>query len=131
MLSLAKTYVQPEQLASVWEWVRPKLVEIAQVSPEPWLPEDVYTECKERRAALWLATKENKPIAFAVMQPERTAMHLWAGWAEWNLDGALELAKQLAKESGAKKLTFSSLRPGWEQVAPEYGFKPVKWETEV
>ena len=44
---------------------------------------------------------------------------------------ARHLAKQLAKESGAKKLTFSSLRPGWEQVAPEQGFKPVKWAAEV
>jgi hypothetical protein len=131
MSSLVKTYVQPEQLASVWEWVRPKLLEIAQVSPEPWIPEDVYTECRERRAALWLALEENKPVAFAVMQPSVNAMHLWAGWAEWNLDGAMELAKEIAKGAGVKRLTFSSTRPGWEQVAPDHGFKPVKWAVEV
>lgn len=131
MSSWAKAYIAPEKLSSVWAWVRPKLEEIVPTSAIPWLPEDVYAECKERRAALWLAVKDNQPVAFCVMQQAHDALHMWAGWAEWNLDGALDLAREIAKEANIKKLTFSSLRPGWEKVAADHGFKPITWAAEV
>lgn len=131
MSSWVKALVQPEQIGQVWAWMRPKLEEIAQSSPVAWMPEDVYCEIKERRAYLWLALKENQPVAFCVMQPSKEALHVWAGWAEWSLDGAMELAKEIATEAKVKRLTFSSLRPGWEKVAPEFGFKPIQWACEV
>jgi hypothetical protein len=37
----------------------------------------------------------------------------------------------IAKQGGARRISFDSNRPGWQRIASKYGFRPRKWIAEV
>lgn len=127
-----KRYIQPQELRQWWDWVRPRLWKVKEKSPEPWIPEDVYADCFEARAMLWIGFEDNRPVIFVVLQPLGETLHVWCCWGE---NGYAEKAftelLDIAKVGNAKRLTFDSHRPGWDKVARKFGFKPRKWAKEL
>jgi hypothetical protein len=121
-------YIAPNELRTVWDEVRTGLEAVRAKGHSEWLPEDIYCDCFEQRAMLWMVGQ-----GFMVLQPNGKELHIWAAYSSNHqdvLDG-LEHAKAIAKQGGCDKLTFSSVRRGWEKSARLLGFKPKVWSLEI
>ena len=128
-------FIPQQELRKWWASVRPGLEKIKGRSPENWIVEDVYTDCFNQRAMLWVLIENNRYEGFFVLQPIGEELHVWAAYSvkhdEIIVKEALQFIKNMARETGNKYLTFSSHRPGWDRRAKSYGFKPRKWISEV
>lgn len=121
-------YIQPNELREVWSTVREGLETVRSKGHLDWLPEDVYCDCFEQRAMLWLVGE-----GFMILQPQGKTLHIWAAYSSNHqdvLDG-LEHAKNMAKQGGCRNLTFTSVRKGWDKSARKLGFTPSTWEIKV
>ena len=129
---MKSTFIEPNNLRQWWGFVRPGLLKILQKSPEPWIPEDVYADCFEGRSMLWVAQDDARPVGFAVLQPQGTALHVWSVHLEHgHLEAGWQLLLNIARNGQAETLTFDSWRPGWERQARKLGFKPRRWVRRV
>lgn len=128
-------YIPKEQLRYYWDFVKSGLEKVRIKGHNDWISEDVYCDCFEQRAMLWLVEKDNVGVGFMVLQPLGKTMHLWAAWLDSNnpqdLEDGLIHAQNIAKQGGCEKLTFSSVRKGWERRARQLGFNPSTWEIKV
>ena len=128
-------YIPVDQLRQWWASIRPGLEKIKGHSPENWIVEDVYTDCFNQKAMLWVLIENNRYDGFFVLQPMGEELHVWAAYSvkhdEIIVKEALQFIKNMARETKAKYLTFSSHRPGWNRRAKAYGFRPRKWICEV
>lgn len=128
-------FIPVEELRNWWASVRPGLETIKGRSPENWIVEDVYTDCFNQKAMLWVLIENNHYEGFFILQPMGDEVHIWAAYSQRNdeiiVKQALQFIKNMAREAGKKYLTFSSHRQGWNRRAKEYGFRPRKWISEV
>lgn len=128
-------YIPKDQLRYYWDFVRNGLEKVRGKGHSDWITEDIYCDCHEQRAMLWLVEKDNVGIGFMVLQPLGKTMHLWAAWLDsdnpQDLEDGLVHARNIAKQGGCEKLTFSSVRKGWERRARQLGFNPSTWEIKV
>lgn len=128
-------FIPQQELRKWWSAVRPGMDKIKGKSPENWIVEDVYTDCFNQKAMLWVLIENNRYEGFFVLQPMGEELHVWAAYSVSNdekiVKDALQFIKNMAREAGNKYLTFSSHRPGWDRRAKSYGFKPRKWISEV
>jgi len=117
-----------------WDFIRFGLTRILRKSPEPYIPEDVYVNLGIGKSFLWLVLSENDtPEGFFILEPIEDTCNIWCAWAVApNLleDGVAHI-EMLAREFGAKKLTFDTNRVGWVKVADKLGFKPRTWVKEL
>ena len=130
---MEKRYIQPQELRAWWPWVRVGLDKIKTKSTEPWIPEDVYADCFEKRSMLWVFLKEDRPLGFVVLQPFQATLHIWCAYAydsEHFLE-AFDLTEEIARAGNASALTFDSNRRGWDKTARKLGFRPRKWIKEL
>jgi hypothetical protein len=125
-------YIPPNELRVQWNWVREGLEAVRAKGHDSWLPEDIYCDCYEQRAMLWITTEKS---GFMVLQPTGDSMHLWAAWLkssdQEDLKRGLQSAIEIAKRGNCKRLTFTSNRRGWEHKAKQLGFKPTMWEIQL
>ncbi len=128
-------FIPVDELRNWWSSIRPGLEKIKSKSPENWIVEDVYTDCFNQKAMLWIVLKDNHFNGFFILQPMGQELHVWAAWTLENdyqvVQKGLQFIKSMAREANVKYLTFSSHRPGWERRAKAYGFRPRKWISEV
>jgi len=128
-------YIPVDDLRKWWATIRPGIEKIKTKSPENWIVEDVYTDCFNQKAMLWVALEDNHFAGFFILQPMGEELHVWAAWTLENdyqiVQKGLQFIKNMAKETNVKYLTFSSHRPGWGRRAAAYGFRPRKWICEV
>jgi hypothetical protein len=128
-------FIPVNELRNWWPSVREGINKIKTKSPENWIPEDVYTDCFNQKAMLWVVLKNNHFFGFFILQPIEQELHVWAAWTLENdyqtVEKGLQFIKNVASEANFKYLTFSSHRPGWERKAKAYGFRPRKWISEV
>ena len=128
-------FIPVEELRNWWSSIRPGLEKVKSKSPENWIVEDVYTDCFNQKAMLWVVLKDNHFNGFFILQPMGQELHVWAAWTLENdyqvVQKGLQFIKSMAREANVKYLTFSSHRPGWERRAKAYGFRPRKWISEV
>lgn len=128
-------FIPVDELRNWWSSIRPGLEKIKSKSPENWIVEDVYTDCFNQKAMLWIVLKDNNFNGFFILQPMGQELHVWAAWTLENdyqvVQKGLQFIKSMAREANVKYLTFSSHRPGWERRAKAYGFRPRKWISEV
>lgn len=128
-------HIAPKELRKWWPSVRNGLDEIKQHSPENWIPEDVYTDCINKVSDLFIVIKNQRFAGFFVLQPMENTVHVWAAWTVENdyelVDNGLKYVKTLASQAGAKYLSFSSHRKGWQRRAKAYGFRPKQYICEV
>lgn len=128
-------YIPKEQLRHYWDFVKYGLEKVRGKGHIDWIVEDVYCDCFEQRSMLWLVERDGVGVGFMVMQPLGKTMHLWAAWLESNnpddlADGLIH-AQSIARQGGCEKLTFSSVRKGWDRRAKQLGFSPSTWEIKV
>lgn len=129
---MKSTFIDPNNLRQWWGFIRPGLLKILEKSPEPWIPEDVYADCFSGRSMLWIAQDDARPVGFAVLQPQGTALHVWCVHLErGHLETGMQHLLEIARNGNAERLTFESWRPGWDRQARKLGFKPRKWAMEV
>lgn len=128
---MEKLYIQPHELRQYWIFVREGLNTILNKSPEDWIPEDVYVDCFNNKALLWLFKQDNRLIGFSVLQPQEDNLHIWCAYFEHNLADGWQAIQDIAKAGGAKTITFESHRKGWTKVADSLGFTPKKWIKEI
>jgi len=125
-------YIPPNELRNEWKWVREGLEVVRGKGHPEWLPEDIYCDCFQQRAMLWIAKDRS---GFMVLQPIGDTMHIWAAWlrsgSKEDLKKGIDLAVQISKRGDCKKLTFTSNRRGWEAKAKELGFIPKTWELKL
>ncbi len=128
-------FIPVDELRNWWSSIRPGLEKVKSKSPENWIVEDVYTDCFNQKAMLWIVLKDNHFNGFFILQPMGQELHVWAAWTLENdyqvVQKGLQFIKSMAREANVKYLTFSSHRPGWERRAKAYGFRPRKWISEV
>lgn len=128
-------YIPSNQLRNHWNFVKQGLEKVRSKGHQNWIVEDIYCDCFEQRAMLWLIEKDNDEVGFMVMQPMGNVLHLWAAWLDSDnpkdLEEGLTHAVNIAKQGGCEKLTFSSVRKGWERRARQLGFNPSTWEIKV
>lgn len=125
-------YIPPDDLIFEWEHVRAGLLEVKKHSAEDWLPEDVYMSIKLGQASLHMAEdKEGGYLGFMVLQLLPTyhgkKLHVWCAYGNNNqpvLRLFLNEMKTLAKNAGAKEITFTSPRDEWLAVGKRGGFEP-------
>lgn len=125
-------YIPPSELRNEWSWVREGLEAVRKKGHDSWLSEDIYCDCFEQRAMLWITTEKS---GFMVLQPTGDSMHLWAAWLnssdQEDLKRGLQSAIEIAKRGNCKRLTFTSNRRGWEHRAKNLGFRPTMWEIKI
>lgn len=128
-------HIPVDELRKWWPSIRAGLDKIKGRSPENWIPEDVYTDCWNQKAMLWVVLKNNHFYGFFILQPMGEELHVWAAWTLENdyqvVQKGLQFIKNMARDANVKYLTFSSHRPGWNRRAKAYGFRPRKWICEV
>lgn len=128
-------YIERKEVRKWWPSVRAGLEKIKSHSPENWIPEDVYTDCFNGVSTLWIVIKDQRFAGFFVLQHNENKLHVWAAWTLENnykiVDEGLKYVKNLANQIGAKYLTFSSHRRGWQRRAKNYGFAPNQYICEV
>jgi hypothetical protein len=125
-------YIEPVELRACWGWVRSGLEKVRAKGHNDWIVEDIYCDCFEGRSMLWIGSENNDDIGFMVLQPMGDAMHVWVAYlSEGHLLEGFEHIKGIAALGNKTKLTFSSVRRGWEVKARAMGFKPKSWELSI
>jgi len=124
-------YIKPDELRKVWKHIKPGLETILQKSPEAWIPEDIYSDCFNQRSMLWAFIERNIVLGFVVLQPMGDNLHIWCAFGKGDFDAGLDHVLRIAREGGAKTISFDSWRKGWDRRAKALGFRPRKWVKEV
>ena len=60
-------YIPAEDLRKWWPSIREGLNKIKTYSPENWIPEDVYTDCFNQKAMLWVAIDNQRFAGFFIL----------------------------------------------------------------
>jgi hypothetical protein len=130
---IERLYIQPNDLRNWWQWVRVGLEVIKRKSTEPWIPEDVYTDCYTQRSMLWVFKMNNRPVGFVVLQPVADTIHVWCAYAyeDGIVDECWAHTIEIAQSGDAKQITFDSNRRGWERMAKKLNFRPRRWVREL
>lgn len=133
-------WIKPDDVPHEWDLVLPGIERVAQYG-DHWRPEDVYMELRQGNAHLHVARIDGQYAGFIVAKPSRgydgLTLHVWIVYA---VPGrmclhryAMGQLKQWAKDMGARRMTFTSPRTGWNKLARKLGFESalVLYEQEV
>lgn len=124
-------HIQPSDIKQYWSQIKPSLNDMANQSGE-WIVEDAYVDLVTGKAQLYLAIQDSYFKGYFITQNLCNILHIWAVYGEnTNLfEEGMEAIKQLAIKQNLHKITFSSVRRGWDKIAPKLGFKPKTWVYE-
>lgn len=125
-------YIPPKDIKQVWLQIRPSLNDMATKSGE-WIVEDAYVDLMTGTAQLYLAIKNSYFQGYFITQVMGNTLHIWAVYGKnTNLfEEGMVAIKELAKKQNLTKITFNSIRQGWNKIAPQLGFKPKTWELNI
>jgi hypothetical protein len=125
-------YIEPHELRGLWEWVRTGLNIVRAKGHDDWIVEDIYCDCYEQRSMLWVGSVDGDDVGFMVLQPMGEALHVWVAYlSEGHLLEGFKHIKGIAALGQHTKITFSSVRKGWEVKARTMGFRPKTWELQL
>jgi hypothetical protein len=117
--------IQPGRLKDVWPTIRADVATTD--APDHVIPEEVYAMCFTNQATLFILKLDGEPIGHAVVRLMLPDLHLWQLHSKPGYD-MLHLFKpeliELAKNVGARNITFGSARSAWRKTAEGLGFKP-------
>jgi hypothetical protein len=137
---------------SAWSMIREEVEKLANASLGEYTMYQVYQAVFFGQAHLYLyfsdpsgkVTDENSQafildkvsrrdkdgfIGFIIARMDPSGMHLWQTFVSPEYGGknvlelGLEFMVKQAKNIGCKYLSFSTLRKGWQKIAPELGFE--------
>lgn len=126
-------YIPKDELRNYWDWVKEGLNKVRSKGHDQWIVEDVYCDCFEQRSMLWIGYRDDAPVGFMVLQPIGESLHVWVAYltTHQDLQDGFEHIKNIAKQGNLQKVTFSSVRRGWDKRARSMGFTPTTWETKI
>jgi len=141
-------HVTPVNLHAHWPFIKTGLERLREVSPERWLPEDVFTHLRIGKAQVFLGYDDDHCRGFFITEAKNDSftnepfMNVWTLYAtpqngEHFADVArfvgetMDFVDSLAMKLGAKWIAMDGRR-GWERYLKDY-FQPVKvkFEREV
>lgn len=137
--------IPPDSLHGAWPLVRAGLARVLEVSPERWLPEDVYAHLRINRAQLYFGWDGERYAGFLITENKKCPfsnepyMNVWALYGEPTQGEHFADARQfvgetmgfidgLARNVGAKWIAMDG-RKAWERYLREW-FEPVKVKYE-
>lgn len=126
-------YIPRDQLRQNWSWIKEGLEKVRSRGHDSWIVEDIYCDCFEQRAMLWIGYRDDHAIGFMVLQPMGSNLHVWVAYLTTHqdlLDG-FEHIKNIARQGNLEKVTFTSARRGWDKKARSMGFTPTTWECKL
>lgn len=128
-------YIPPHELKNYWEFVKEGIAKGLQKSPEGFIQEEVFASCYMQKSMLWIF-EEDGLEGFTVLTPEEDNLFVWIIWgkhpqSEETVKQCFDMIKDIAKQGGAKTITFGSHRLGWDKVARKLGFTPRLWEMKI
>jgi hypothetical protein len=92
-------------------------------------PQAVYAALESQKATLYLILERGEIQGFLVLRVEQRlfdkALHIWILFNESPHDVMGIFSDELdaiARESDCARLTFTTVRRGFEKIAPRYGF---------
>lgn len=128
-------YIYPAQLRDIWEFIKHGLEKVRAKGHDDWIVEDIYCDCFTQKSMMFVVDNDGLDCGFMVLQPTGKTMHVWAAWLDSNnpedFIAGFNHIKEIAKQGGCKKVTFTSVRKGWERHARKIGCKPSTWETNI
>ncbi|WP_163557594.1 hypothetical protein [Halomonas sp. NO4] len=106
----------PARIEDHWQAIRPCLDKVQTKAPARWSPDDVYAACVEGRAFLFVC-----PEGFCILRPlagSVTTVQVWIVYGEGDslITRYEPEIERLAREIGARRLVFTSTRPGYRRV---------------
>lgn len=134
---MSLTYIHPDNLHDHWDFVKEGLTRIHNRSTDRWKHEDIYWMLKAGNYSLHLV-EENK--GFVILQlvrgwdgPEMFVFCAYIVPGNDVMEESLNAVKDIAKQAGARRVRFQSMRKGWEKRAQELGYKTgyTEYELEV
>lgn len=114
------TPIAPENIASVWPWVRPGIQKIIDKTHETFLPEDVYIHLKNKTAHLYVVDDAGFVVFELLLDKDNSrTLHIWLIWGKYKeiYLSVFDEIDKLAKHVGAKRIRWISPRKGWARVA--------------
>lgn len=115
-------FVHPNDLREHWDTVKQGLQKIREHSAEGWLDEDVYHALKSGVSTLHLVVY-SEYVGFVILTPTQhydgKALHIWClhlHTEEPAMSDFLPEIERMAREIGAKRITFTSPRKGWQKL---------------
>jgi hypothetical protein len=116
------------EVPKLWKDIRPHLEKIIERGgSDGWISEDVYAIICAGNATLYV--NDGEWLGFCVVQllPHYTTkkLHVWILHLESDPEPFMGRLKDLARQHGATRITFSTARKGWEKRAERLGFTPV------
>lgn len=116
--------IPPQAVQSVWPLIKDDMAKID--NPDETPIEEVYYMLKTNMATLFMLHMKGERIGFVVLRVILPDLHIWLTHAKNGYD-ALKVFRpelmQVARNAGAKDVTFGSRRKAWQQVSGEHGFK--------
>lgn len=114
--------IQPDALRTHWPLIRNSLDAVQAKAPEDWIAEDVYHAIKSGSAACHLAIGDKGYAGLLITTLTQTefsrepVFHIWITHNVSDADtfeAGMGLIRDMARKSGATKITFGSPRMGW------------------
>lgn len=140
--------VSPDNLQSIWNWVRHGLLRVLDKSPDTWLPEDVYARIKMKACGLYVVRSGMRFDGFWVEEYMRDNfsgqpyLHIWIVYAsprgngndaefEGSIDSWIDEAEKHCRAMGGRRMTCDA-RLGWgKMLKNRFKAKRVRFEREV
>lgn len=128
-------YIPPHELKNYWEFVKNGIEKGLLKSPDNYIQEEVFASCYMQKSMLWIFY-ENDLEGFTVLTPDGDNLFVWIIWGKTpqskeTAKECFNMIKGIAKQGGAKTITFGSHRLGWDKVARQLGFTPRLWEMKI
>ena len=135
-------YIHPENLHQYWDDLKSdiELVLDRSNSSVEWIPEDVYMSIKQNTSYVIVGFdgESNSWLGSIVLTPQPgycgLELHIWTLCNRTDhclIQNHMDDIVGFAKKLGAKKLTFSSNRKGWNRAGKRLGFIPTLQQYEL
>ena len=128
-------HVSPQDLQIAWKLILPGILVVQKYSVAHWIPEDVYSAIRTGHSTLHIGDVGGDYAGFVVLTPSSAwdgkVLHMWCVYNASKYDVLTIFENdinRIAREFGAKRITFWSHRSGWERRIAKYGFVPNQVE---
>ena len=116
--------IAPADMPRYWPEIREEVASIE--APDGFIPEDVYSMCRQGQAYLFFMMVDGVRAGWIVVRTLGSDLHIWQVKAKIGYD-VLRVFRdelmQLARNANAGKITYGSTRQAWNKIAAAHGFK--------
>lgn len=129
--------VQKDDLHLEWERVREGLADLKKHGSEDWILDDVYLMLNGGALALYIGEIDGEYVGFLLLQIQPMfhgkRLNIWGAYSATKTQLMARYwpdIQTIARNIGAKKIIFTSLRDEWQQAGKKLGFVPTHTQYE-